>query len=52
MRLPWPVADDVVADDAQQINFGLTLYCYCGNRSLEDAVWRFLRVANLPETAR
>ena len=33
--------DVVVADDAQQINLGLTLYCYCGNRSLEDAVWRF-----------
>ena len=52
MRLPWPVADVVVADDAQQINLGLTLYCDYESRSLEDAVRRFLRVANLPETAR
>jgi len=42
----------VVAGDAQQINPGLTLYCDCGSRSLEGAVRRFLRVANLPETAR
>ena len=42
----------MVADAAKQINLGLTLYCDCGNRSLEDAVRRFLRVANLQETAR
>ena len=52
MRLPWPAADVVVADDAQQINLGLTLYWIVRFGIFEDAVRRFLRVANLPETAR